>query len=448
MEMKYSLAMERLPRCAPKGCLLAACNQKRRFCVVQSKSSQVSGLRAEFGSLAVSSLVRVASIAAVVALLLWPWACTSAVFASAAEHYSSDTHPRSHDKDEVHQRLSEIELTRREMQAKVHEMRKKEHAAVQKLNNIKSQLNKTQTVINSSQHNLKKTEHRIQECENTITQTKSQEQLMAEEAGKRLREIYEGQRLGLIEMIFQVSSLPTLLDLFYYQERIAEMDRKLLDDLRQRSAALAAKKDQLGSQRNFLGDLISQFVQKAMQLNRQKDDQEAVAERLRTQRAFYEQAEQQLEIESHQLERQIVDMCANGDGKLLTKGSGTFAMPLHASITSPFGWRRHPIFGVRKFHTGVDIAGANHSVIRASDSGTVLVSGWYGGYGKVVIVSHGKGMSTLYAHLASAAVDQGQSVHKGDIIGYEGTTGFSTGPHLHFEVRVDGKPNNPLNYVH
>jgi murein DD-endopeptidase MepM/ murein hydrolase activator NlpD len=134
--------------------------------------------------------------------------------------------------------------------------------------------------------------------------------------------------------------------------------------------------------------------------------------------------------------------------KNMAVGSGTMAYPVHAQVTSPFGWRRHPIFGVRKFHTGVDLAGPNHSAIRAADSGSVLYTGWYGGYGKVVIISHGNGMATLYAHMSRTAAEVGQNVSKGDVIGYEGTTGFSTGPHLHFEVRVNGTPNNPLNFLH
>lgn len=362
------------------------------------------------------------------------------------ERNQSDAH--NHNKEEAHQRLKEVERHRQEVQKRLHEAKRQEKEALQKLHHIEHKLNETQEALHSSEHQLKKTEHKIVETEHKITETRSQEQIMEDEAGKRLREIYEGQRLGLLEMLFQVSSLQTLLDLFYYQERIAAMDRQLLDQLRAKAAALAANKDKLGSQKNFLGDLVSQIAQKALQLNREKDDQEAIAERLRTQRAFYEQAERQLEMESHQLERQIVDMCNGEDNKTMVQGSGNLSMPLRASITSPFGWRRHPIFGVRKFHTGVDIAGANHSEIHAADNGRVLYAGWYGGYGKVVIVSHGKGMATLYAHMSRTAVSPGQAIHKGDIVGYEGTTGFSTGPHLHFEVRVDGKPNNPLNYVH
>jgi murein DD-endopeptidase MepM/ murein hydrolase activator NlpD len=302
--------------------------------------------------------------------------------------------------------------------------------------------------MNNTAHAIHKTEKTINECATKITQTKSQAEIMEEEAGKRLREIYEGQRIGLVEMLFQVSSLQTLLDLFYYQERIAQMDHRLLEGLRARAAALAAKKDQLGSKKNVLGDLLSQIAEKASELTKQKDTQEAIADRLKTQRTFYEQAERQLEVESHQLEHQIVDMCGGSRAHGMTQGSGTLSMPLRAPITSPFGMRTHPIFKVAKFHTGIDLAGPNHSQVRAADTGSVIFTGRYGGYGNVVIISHGKGLATLYAHLAKAAVSQGQSVQKGDVVGYEGTTGFSTGPHLHFEVRVDGKPNNPLNYVH
>lgn len=348
---------------------------------------------------------------------------------------------------DAHQRLKEVERQRKELQERVQLMRKKEAVAYAQLNRIRSKLNVTTGALNDSKKKLVKTEKKINETEHRLTETKSREEILTDYASKRLREIYEGQRLGLLEMLFQVSSLQGLLDLFYYQERIADMDRKLLLDLRSKAMALAARKNQLGSQKSTLGDMVCEFARKALMLNKEKDTQEQVAERLRTQRAFYEQAERQLAQESLQLERQIVDMCASKSSKNMAQGSGSFAMPLRASITSPFGWRRHPIFGVRKFHTGIDLAGPNHSEIRAADSGNVLYSGWYGGYGKVVIVSHGKGMATLYAHLSKINASAGQNISKGDVIGYEGTTGFSTGPHLHFEVRVDGKPNNPLNFV-
>ncbi len=346
-------------------------------------------------------------------------------------------------------RLEDIERRRRELQAQAEQARKKERLAFIKLHKIQTKLNVTTGVLNSSKHKLHKTATKLTETKVILDRTKSDETSLSDQAAQRLREIYEGQRLNLVEMVFQVQSLQALLDLFYYQERIAAADRMLLEELRQRAQALAARKDQLDEQKNKLGDLVSEFAKKALAITQEKNTQEQIADKLRTQRAFYEQAEKQLALESQQLEQQIRDMetAQQHSTKEVVKGSGSMSMPISASITSPFGWRHHPIFGVRKFHTGVDLAGANHSPIKAADSGSVLYTGWYGGYGKVVIVSHGNGMATLYAHLSAIKVAPGQNIQKGDVVGNEGSTGFSTGPHLHFEVRVNGKPNNPLNYV-
>ena len=128
-----------------------------------------------------------------------------------------------------------------------------------------------------------------------------------------------------------------------------------------------------------------------------------------------------------------------------------FIKPISGRITSPFGYRTHPIFNSRTFHSGIDIGGQYRGEVRASNSGKVIYTGWYGGYGKVVIIDHGivngKPTTTLYAHLDSISTSNGAYVNKGQTVGREGTTGYSTGPHCHFEVRVNGKPVNPLNYI-
>jgi murein DD-endopeptidase MepM/ murein hydrolase activator NlpD len=347
-------------------------------------------------------------------------------------------------------RLEDIERRRKELQMQAAQARKKEQLALLKLSRIETKLNVTKGALNDSKHKLHKTETRLNETQENLDRTNSQKISLSDQAAYRLREIYEGQRLNLVEMVFQVQSLQALLDLFYYQERVADADRKLLAELKARAESLAASKGKLGQQKNLLGDLVSEFAEKALQITKEKSTQAQIADKLRNQRAFYEKAERQLELESQQLEKQIRDMesaASHRPSREMVQGSGTMSFPLRAQITSPFGVRRHPIFGVRKFHTGIDLAGPNHSAIRAADSGSVLFTGWYGGYGRVVIVSHGKGMATLYAHLSSIKVQAGDNVHKGDVIASEGSTGFSTGPHLHFEVRVNGKPNNPLNFV-
>jgi len=351
---------------------------------------------------------------------------------------------------ETRSRLKQIEQERRELHEQALKARRKEKDALIRLNKIETKLNVTKGVLNEHQHELKKTESKIDEVSQHINKTQSDTESLSQEAGQRLKEIYEGQRVSFLEMLFQVDCLQSFLDRCYFQERIAELDKQVMQELKRKAALLAQHKEKLGQKADHLGDIVSEFAKKAMLIAKQKFDQEQIANRLKTQRAFYEQAEQQLAEESHRLETQILEMESAShrrSTKNMLVGSGHLAYPLSAQVTSPFGWRKHPIFGVRRFHTGIDLAGPNHAAIRAADAGNVLYTGWYGGYGKVVIVSHGKGMATLYAHLCKIAANSGDNIQKGDIIGYEGTTGFSTGPHLHFEVRYNGVPNNPLNYL-
>lgn len=121
--------------------------------------------------------------------------------------------------------------------------------------------------------------------------------------------------------------------------------------------------------------------------------------------------------------------------------------PTRGIITSPFGWRIHPIFGTREFHTGIDIAGPMGTPVAAAYPGTVQFVGWKGGYGRLVIVYHGGGLETAYSHLSAASVQPGARVEQGQQIGRIGSTGWSTGPHLLFEVFENGVPRDPAGYL-
>lgn len=125
----------------------------------------------------------------------------------------------------------------------------------------------------------------------------------------------------------------------------------------------------------------------------------------------------------------------------------TLAAPTDTSMTSGFGPRIHPIFGDVRMHTGVDYGANDGDPIRAAGDGTVVWAGWRGGYGNVVVVDHGKRLATLYAHQSRMAVSAGQPVLRGQVIGFVGSTGFSTGPHLHFETRELGTPVDPQTYL-
>ncbi|HVM18916.1 MAG TPA: M23 family metallopeptidase, partial [Egibacteraceae bacterium] len=135
-----------------------------------------------------------------------------------------------------------------------------------------------------------------------------------------------------------------------------------------------------------------------------------------------------------------------GGGEAPASSPTAMQWPANGPKTSDYGWRTHPIFGTRRFHAGIDIGSGYGAPIVAALGGTVIEAGSRGGYGNTIIVDHGGGLTTLYAHQSSFAVATGQQVSRGDTIGYVGSTGYSTGPHLHFEVRVNGATRNPMDY--
>ena len=149
-----------------------------------------------------------------------------------------------------------------------------------------------------------------------------------------------------------------------------------------------------------------------------------------------------LEAESKRLELEILRRQVR-EGRR----PGKLARPVGGPVTSPFGWRTHPIFGDRRLHTGVDLGSAAGQSIHAAGNGTVILVGTWGGYGRTVVIDHGGGLSSLYAHQSSIVVSEGERVLAGDVIGYIGCTGFCTGPHLHFEVREVGAPVDPMLYL-
>ena len=135
------------------------------------------------------------------------------------------------------------------------------------------------------------------------------------------------------------------------------------------------------------------------------------------------------------------------EGEVAVKNHSGFRWPIMGRITSPFGWRQHPITKRRDFHTGVDIKANRNDPIKAAGSGKIAYSGWMGGYGKVIVIEHSNGQSTLYAHCSSLLAGKGANVTSGQLIAKVGTTGRSTGPHLHFEVRNGKSPVNPIKYL-
>lgn len=170
--------------------------------------------------------------------------------------------------------------------------------------------------------------------------------------------------------------------------------------------------------------------------------QEALIASINNDIALFDDKHSELEEDAAALEREIAARQSTGG-----TNPGILAYPLNAPITSPFGNRVHPITGAVRLHKGVDFGAGAGTPVRAAGGGTVILAQWFGGYGNAVVIDHGGGLATLYAHQSGLNVSVGQSVATGDTVGWVGSTGLSTGPHLHFETHEFGVAVNPMKYL-
>ncbi len=273
------------------------------------------------------------------------------------------------------------------------------------------------------------------------------------EMKERVRQVYMHQRSGMFESILYAKDVNTLLDTFYFQKIIIMEDYKRMQQLKAKATHIAALKAQVESQKRRIEASIRDINSQRSTIQNSIAANKSMIERLKKDKTYYERTERELARQSASIQNMIAGLTKSNAGsssQVIVSSTG-FIRPISGPITSPFGYRTHPIFKSRIFHSGIDIGGPNGGPIKASNDGKVIYSGWYGGYGKVVILDHGiingQPITTLYGHMSSINVSNGQMVKKGQMVGREGSTGYSTGPHCHFEVRVNGKPTNPLNYI-
>ena len=230
-------------------------------------------------------------------------------------------------------------------------------------------------------------------------------------------------------------------------ERIYDSDRKLLGDLTLRSDRVEKQRNQVIAQKNEVELLTQKLKYQKANIEAETVAQQNSLDRLKSDRKALAQAEDRLAEDSRRLSQIILAKVQPYSGLVLPPGTGQLMYPTIGEVTSNFGWRVHPILGTERFHAGIDFGADYGSLIYASARGRVIYADWYGGYGNSVIIDHGNGMTTLYAHCSELYVKDGDVVERGQPIAAVGSTGFSTGPHLHFELRANGEPIDPAAYL-
>ncbi len=341
----------------------------------------------------------------------------------------------------------DVKKKQRQTKAKIKHLKWLENLETNKLYKNQQKLEVTSSSLATSKKQFSSTQHKLKKSESQLSKALTEFSEVDFQMKRRIRQIFKNQRKGFFKVLLSSKDFNDFLDRLYFEGLIIKKDYKKMVYAREKAKEIALLKYNIEKQRRYLARSIKNINYQQQSIQKAITKNQNMIHKLRTDRRTYERAERELARQSVSIQSMISRNAYNPNISVV---SG-FIKPISGRISSPFGWRRHPIFKSRSFHSGIDIAGRYNGNVRASNSGKVIYSGWYGGYGKVVILDHGRvngtPVTTLYAHLNSARVSVGEYVSKGQVVGNEGTTGYSTGPHVHFEVRVNGRPNNPLNYI-
>lgn len=343
--------------------------------------------------------------------------------------------------------LSTIKNEIKDKQAELDSGQKKEKSLSSQVNSLEEKINELKASISENEKKLEKLKSDLKKAEKKVdTQN--------EDLSARLRNMYKNGSIGFVDVLMESGSFTEFLTNLDMVERIYEGDKEVLDELQKAYDEIDAKKKKVETLQAELKD--SKEVAETEMKTVEKEKAKIAASNEETEKMLDELNDEADAITAkikaeEEARKAAAAKNSGGSGSSGSSsgssGGGRLSWPCNGTITSEQGWRIHPIFGYRKYHSGMDIGVAYGTPIKAAASGTVIMASWYGGYGYCVIIDHGNGLSTLYGHNSSLHVSYGQKVSRGQTIASAGSTGNSTGPHCHFEVRVNGTVTNPRNYL-
>lgn len=347
-----------------------------------------------------------------------------------------------------------IRRTQRELKNK----KQAERSALNKLINNQKALDRSEknlkqidNRISSTRRKIEATTGELRDLERQLGTLEDQQAHRRVLMGKRIEAVYKYGFISYLQVFLQADSFADFVSLFEMVTYFIKDDIQTLRDLEssqqhitRQQQEILTKKERLEEEQGRYASLQKQYSSEQKKHSRFVARTQAELNAIQTDRKRLEEALNEYERTSREIAEQIRKNQKAGGVRL---GTGSMIWPLRGRISSPYGYRYHPVLKKRRFHNGIDIAVPTGTPVLAADSGVVLVSGWRGGYGYYVAIDHGNGLSTAYAHNSRLLVNVGDTVIRGQRIALAGSTGMSTGPHLHFEVRINGQPTNPRPYL-
>ena len=293
---------------------------------------------------------------------------------------------------------------------------------------------------------LDATEARIDENEDKLKVLNKDFVVKRDQLAKRVRDIYINGQINYLDVLFGAKDFQDFFTRMDLLKRVIQQDYDLVQVVFAEKTAIETSQKELEQDKTAKEKLVASAADRKKEAEKKQAAKQAIIDKMETDRATQERIINENLAASKEVEQMIRNSRYQPASPALS-GGGALNWPLGGPITSPFGWRVHPITGASRFHSGIDIGGDYGDTIHAAGAGIVSYAGWISGYGYAVIIDHGGGISTLYGHNQALLVSEGQSVSQGQAIAECGSTGNSTGPHCHFEVRVDGEPVDPMGYL-
>lgn len=339
-------------------------------------------------------------------------------------------------------KLNDVNSQINQTQKQLNEGKAVENKLNREISSLENQINQTQSEIQALRGNIEATQARIQEALDQLAQVEADMAVQSSRLSDRLRAMYKNGGVGTLDVLLGSNSISDFMTNMDMVQRIYENDKEVLASMEKQYAMIDAQRQYLNSLQAQLEEERQEEAARQSELQQSRSEVSAKKSEVATNNKALQEQINALNAEANRLIKEIQSLQSGGDYE-----GGVMGWPVQGKITSPFGYRTHPILKTKELHTGLDIAAKSGTPVAAANSGTVIKAGWNNSYGNLLMIDHGGGIVTLYAHNSSLLVKTGDVVAKGQTVSKVGSTGMSTGPHLHFEVRVNGQYKNPMDWL-
>lgn len=344
--------------------------------------------------------------------------------------------------------LSQIRNNIKNKQQELNESRAKEKSLGDQVNSLEQQINSKQSDIDELEAAISEAQAKLETLEEELAAAEEKVNTQNENLNARLRNMYKNGSVGFIDVLMDSGSFSEFLNNLSLVEKVYTSDQDVLEELQKAYDEIDAKKKEIETLQAELSESKATMEEQKSSLEADKASVEKKKSEIAADSAETQRELDKLEADAQALTSSIRNSGSSSSSSKYNGGIMAWPVPSCHTVSSGYGGRIHPTTGKYKFHGGLDIPGSYGSAIVAANSGKVIWAGNRGdSYGNYVIIDHGGGVSTLYGHSSKVLVSTGQRVSRGQRIANVGSTGRSTGPHCHFEVRINGSRVNPNPYV-